>query len=81
MNFPSFTEAGWMTIIGAIVALATVISALATTFMNWRLKRLEILTKQTHDNTNSMKDALVASVKKASYAEGKEDQRNKEEDK
>lgn len=75
---PNFTEAGWLSIVGSVVALSATVSALLTAFMAYRLKRLEHLAKQTHDNTNSMKDALVASTKKASYAEGREDQRTKE---
>lgn len=74
----TFSEAGWLSVIGSIVALATLATTLITGFMAYRLKRLEHLTKATHDNTNSMKDALVASTKKASYAEGREDQRQKD---
>lgn len=72
------SEAGWLSIIGSVVGLASIVSTLLTAYMAYRLKRLETLSQATHDNTNSMKDALVASVKKASYAEGKEDQRNKD---
>lgn len=72
------SEAGWLSIVGSVVGFASLVSSLLIAYMAYRLKRLEQLSQATHDNTNSMKDALVASTKEASYAEGREDQRNVE---
>lgn len=72
------TESGWVSIANSVVGLASIVAALLTAYMAYRLKRLEKIAQATHENTNSMKDALVASTKKASYAEGREDQRNVE---
>lgn len=75
------SETLWIEIGKIIVALATVISPVLIGVMTYRLRKIELLSKATHDNTNSMKDALVASTKIASFAEGREAGRRDEEEK
>lgn len=57
------TEVSLNTILLVVVAISNLLTAVLTT-------RIHKLTLQTEQNTNSMKDALVAATALASRAEG-----------
>lgn len=83
--FAMIGEAVWLAIIAAVVTLSSAASTLLMGIMTYRLKKMEILqvrqseaTEEIHKATNSMKDALVKKTEEASFAEGRESERNKQ---
>lgn len=80
------SEAIWIELLKAIPSLATLIGILYSIRMSQGNRKINLETKavaieakdialKTELNTNSMKDALVASTAKAAHAEGKDEAR------
>jgi hypothetical protein len=72
-------------IIGGIVATTSSVTLVTTVLSNNRIRRMEISQAVNHaklaeleKNTNSIKDALIASTKLASFSEGEASERAKQ---
>jgi uncharacterized membrane protein len=65
-------------LITSIAALVTAVGGFALSFAN--SKRVLVEIKRLEHNTNSIKDELVAEVRKASFAAGKLDEKDRSTD-
>jgi hypothetical protein len=75
------SEAVQLALVNNIPQIVTGVSAIAIAYLTYRThvvaKETSVVAKQTEENTNHLKDELVAEVRKASFAAGQKDQQGK----
>lgn len=68
------TEAVQLALIDKLPAIVIAICTLATAYLTYRTHKVA---KQTEENTNHLKDELVAEVRQASFAAGEKSMKDK----